>query len=210
MRSGPLPTPSPLLSPDVNAQRSPWWKRLLTPSDAPEPATRPERGGPSPPTQLTTMLAPRGVAVWEEPVPRGEVVRALVDRVVPNVPALTADEALRHLRERDALGSTSVGEGVDLPHARIEGVPRPVFAIGLTHAGLRRDEADAADDTEVVWLLLLPPGGSGLGPTAQVARACRDRVFRTALRNAQSTDAVRAALSRWELSHESAPALWSR
>lgn len=192
-----------------NVNRSPWWTRLLAPASASAPTTPPDYGGPTP---LTSMLAPHGVVVWEEPVPRGEVVRALVDRVVPRVPGLMAGEALRHLREREALGSTAVGEGVDIPHARIEGIPRPVFAIGLTRGGLQRemDDTGAADEIEVVWLLLLPPGGSGLGPIAQVARACRDQVFRTALRNAQSTDAARTALSRWELSHESPTAPWSR
>ena len=152
---------------------------------------------------------------------RADVVRTLVDRVVPHVEGLTAAEALRRLAERDALESTAIGEGVDLPHARIGGLAQPVFGIGLTRRGLlpnglpdaeaggASEDPEVGDDTEVVWLLLLPPGGGGLGPTAQVARACRDRAFREALRDAEGPDAVRDALARWEATHEPPPSNWS-
>lgn len=156
------------------------------------------------------MLVPDGLVVWDAPVPRDEVVETLVDLVAPRVRGLTAAAALRQLRERDALGSTAVGQGIDLPHARIEGVARPAFAIGLTRGGLSDVPAPGgADAVEVVWLLLLPPGGAGLGPTAQVARACRDQTFRAALRRADAAHDVRTALSRWELAQAPPAAPWS-
>lgn len=181
------------------------------------------------------MLAPDGVVTWDAPVTRDKVVRTLLNHVVPLVPGLAAVEALRQLNERDALGPTAIGEGVDLPHARMDGVKRPVFAIGRTRAGLLVTPLEVADPEpeaepsapgapaplppeqaspetdpiEVVWLLLLPPGGAGLGPTAQVARACRDHGFREALRRANSTDEVRLALERWALAQAPPPAPWS-
>jgi mannitol/fructose-specific phosphotransferase system IIA component (Ntr-type) len=155
---------------------------------------------------LPSLLAPDGVVVWESPVTREEAVRTLLDRVVPAVSSLTAAAALRRLSERDALGSTHVGEGVDLPHARIDAVERPVFAVGLTRGGV--EDAEAA--TSVVWLLLLPPGGAGLRTTAQIARACRDDAFRSALRRAEDDRDVRDALARWERAHEAPPGTWTR
>ncbi len=193
---------------------SPWWKRLLSPSGV--------AGRPAPPispslSPLTALLAPDGVVVWENPVTRADVVRTLAERVVPHVEGPTVAEALQRLAERDALGSTAIGEGVDLPHARIRGLAQPVFGIGLTRRGLLPDEPPdtpettgrAPDDTEIVWLLLLPPGGVGLRPTAQVARACRDGEFRGALRDADGPDAVRTALARWETTNETSPSNWS-
>jgi len=157
------------------------------------------------------MLAPDGLVTWDEPLTRDEAVRTLLAHVVPAVPGLTAADALRQLHERDALGPTAIGEGIDLPHARIDGVLRPVFAIGRTRAGLTDSPPPEAPQTpiEVVWLLILPPGGAGLGPTAQVARACRDRPFRAALREATSADDVRAALARWALAQAPPAAPWS-
>ncbi|PAP77107.1 PTS sugar transporter subunit IIA [Rubrivirga marina] len=174
----------------------PWWKRgrpaLTPPPDAFDASLR-----------LPALLAPGGVAVWTEPVDRQAVVAALAPRVAD---AAGLDEALvlRLLQKRDALGSTHLGEGVDLPHARVDGLEWPAFALGLTRGGV----ADAEAPTEVVWLLLLPPGAAGLGTTAQVARACHDADFRHALRTAGGTADVRAALARWERAHEAPPAAW--
>ena len=175
----------------VPPRQRPWWPRARASGDA---VARPGTEA----LHLPTLLAPDGLASWDAPVARVVAVRALVGRAVPAVPGLTVPAVLARLAERDALGPTHVGEGVDLPHARIDGVTRPAFAVGLTHGGV--DGAEAP--TEVVWLLLLPPGGAGLQTTAQVARACRDAAFRDALRDARDADAVRAALGRWERSQE--------
>lgn len=194
------PSASPRLArvPAFRRQR-PWWRRRTRTSEnsTVEPSTEALR--------LPTLLAPDGLVMWDAPVSREEAVGALVDLVVPAVPGLTAATALRRLAERDALGPTHIGEGVDLPHARLDEVGRSVFAIGLTRGGVEDVEAP----TEVVWLLLLPPGGTGLRTTAQVARACRDDAFRAALRSAHDAAAVRAALARWERSHEAPPGGWT-
>lgn len=196
--------PPPALRPrsvrvSASDRSRPWWRRAPAP---PPPADT--AGGDS--LLLPSLLAPDGVVVWDEPVAREEAVAALLARVVPAVPGLTAAAALRRLAERDALGSTHVGEGVDLPHARIDAVERPVFAVGLTRGGV--EEVEAA--TDVVWLLLLPPGGAGLRTTAQIARACRDETFRGALRRAEDDRDLRTALARWERAHEAPPGAWTQ
>jgi PTS system nitrogen regulatory IIA component len=161
-------------------------------------------------SSLTSMLVPDGVVVWAAPVDRQTVVRALIERVAPMLPRLTAADIARRIEERDALGSTFIGEGVDLPHARVDQVAAPVFAMGLTRGGLRAADGEPAPQpTDLVWLLVLPPGGSGLSATAQVARACRDATFRAALRAVQDTEAARHALSRWEFNHDPPTARWS-
>lgn len=169
-------------------------------------------------TSLASMMAPGGLVTWNAPVTREEVVRTLLDRIVPVVPGLSAAEALRHLDERDSRGPTAMGEGIDFPHARIAGVERSVFAIGRTRAGLAVPPADVEAEPEpppsvepihIVWVMLLPPGGAGLGPTAQVARACRDAGFREQLHSASSSDEIRLALERWVLAQAPPAAPWS-
>lgn len=189
--------------PVVNGSSPSWWKRLLSKRAAPASSSP---GPASTLAPLATRLPPDGAVIWTEPLSRSEVLHALVDRAVASVPGLAADEALRRLQERDALGSTAIGDGVDLPHARIEGLTAPALAIGLPQAGLSDAELDSV---EVVWLLLLPPGAAGLGATAQVARACRDGAFRSALREAADPADVRGALARWERAHEPPTALWA-
>ena len=68
---------------------------------------------------------------------------------------LDAAATNRSLTEREALGSTGVGGGVALPHARLGNLPRP---FGLFAALARPIEFGAVDDqpVDLVFLLLLP------------------------------------------------------
>ncbi|QBX38839.1 transcriptional regulator [Brevundimonas sp. S30B] len=109
--------------------------------------------------------------------------------------ALGIDEAKAYvaLAERESLGSTGLGAGVAVPHARIEGLDR-VWAV------LVRLETpapfDALDDRPVDLLMGLfgPPdaGAEHLRALAAVSRALRAPAFRERLRQARTADAVRA------------------
>jgi PTS system nitrogen regulatory IIA component len=113
---------------------------------------------------------------------------------------LDAGAIASQILKREALGSTGVGGGVAIPHARIPGLRRPFGVI----ARLRRPIAfDAIDEqpVDVVFLLLLPAAAEGeqLNALATVARKLRDkptlRNIRTAsdaatLYQAFMTDAV--------------------
>jgi PTS system nitrogen regulatory IIA component len=62
------------------------------------------------------------------------------------------------LSAREALGSTGVGAGVALPHARVEGLSRTVAAFARLDSAI---DFEAVDDepVDLVFLLLSPPGG---------------------------------------------------
>lgn len=101
------------------------------------------------------------------------------------------------LLEREALGSTGLGSGVAVPHARIEGMSR-VCAVFV-----RLDTPIAwgsLDDRPVDMLfgLFAPPsdGADHLRALAAVSRAMRDPELREQLRQARTVDAVRALFVR--------------
>lgn len=97
------------------------------------------------------------------------------------------------LLEREALGSTGLGSGVAVPHARIEGMGR-VCAVFV-----RLDTPiawGAMDDRPVDLLfgLFAPPsdGADHLRALAAVSRAMRSPELREQLRQARTVDAIRA------------------
>lgn len=98
--------------------------------------------------------------------------------------------------ERERLGSTGVGEGVAIPHARIEGLKRPVggFARLLEPADFESIDERRAD---LIFMLLAPAdsGAEHLRALARAARVFRQEAIRAALRKAQTVDAVLAILS---------------
>ena len=97
------------------------------------------------------------------------------------------------LLEREALGSTGLGGGVAVPHARIEGLQQVVIVFVKLETPLA---FQAVDDQPVDLLFgLFAPAGDGplaLRALAAVSRAIRKPAFREQLRQARSPDAVRA------------------
>ncbi|MEM6627298.1 MAG: PTS IIA-like nitrogen regulatory protein PtsN [Pseudomonadota bacterium] len=98
--------------------------------------------------------------------------------------------------ERERLGSTGVGEGVAIPHARVEGVSKPVGGFARLETPI---EFDAIDDRpcDLVFMLLAPisAGADHLRALAKVSRVLRQEDVRKALRDAHSVEAVLAILS---------------
>jgi PTS system nitrogen regulatory IIA component len=99
------------------------------------------------------------------------------------------------LAAREALGSTGVGHGIAVPHARLEGLA----GLAGFFARLDRPIDFAAIDgrpVDLVFLLLSPADGPSvhLAALAAVSRRLRDRAVATAIREASGAAALRAAL----------------
>ena len=106
-------------------------------------------------------------------------------------------EVLAGLLAREAEGSTGVGHGVALPHARIPGLAgmRAVFVRLETPVPF-----DGVDGQPVDLLLaLFAPEGSGvehLHALARVSRALRRSELRQQLRQARTVDSIYALLAQ--------------
>ncbi len=114
-------------------------------------------------------------------------------------PALGLTEArvMEALLEREALGSTGLGAGVAVPHARLEGLER------VTAVFVRLDTPvawGAVDDrpVDLLFALFAPPsdGAEHLRALAAVSRALRSPEMREHLRQARTADAIRALFVR--------------
>jgi nitrogen PTS system EIIA component len=108
-----------------------------------------------------------------------------------------ASVVLDALLGREAVGSTGVGYGVAVPHARVAGLTRlrGVF-VRLEHAV----EFGAVDDrpVDLIFALFAPPEANGehLRALARVSRILRQAELREQLRKARSADAIHALLAQ--------------
>jgi len=121
--------------------------------------------------------------------------------VVAEIAARTLDvpaaEITSKLMARERLGSTGVGHGVAVPHARLKGLER------MHGVFVRLDEPvdfGSVDEQPVdLFFALLAPAdhpAEHLRALAKVSRALRQSDLREHLRQAHSADAVRALLVR--------------
>jgi len=98
--------------------------------------------------------------------------------------------------ERERLGSTGVGDGVAIPHARLEGLDH-VFGL---FARLKHPiDFDAIDGrpVDLIFLLLAPATSSAehLKALARISRVFRREDFRSHLRATDSRDGMFAILT---------------
>ena len=98
---------------------------------------------------------------------------------------------LQALTKREALGSTGLGGGIALPHARLPAIVRPY----VLFASLREPIAfDAVDERpiDLLCMLLLPsePTTSDLALMSCWTRLLRDKTKADAIRSARSPEAV--------------------
>lgn len=103
---------------------------------------------------------------------------------------------LEGLEEREALGSTGFGRGVALPHARIEGIRRPVAALLRLESPVDFAAADGMPVDLVIGLL--SPVGAGathLHALAAISRLVRDDEMHRALVDAADAETLYALLT---------------
>ncbi|MCX8084607.1 MAG: cation:proton antiporter [Calditerrivibrio sp.] len=93
---------------------------------------------------------------------------------IPNIHAKTDKEAIEELTksicdlhkldyetiknlvlERESLMPTGIGNGVAIPHARVEGIKKPIIAVGISEIGIDFGSRDG-DAAHLIFLILTP------------------------------------------------------
>jgi Kef-type K+ transport system membrane component KefB/mannitol/fructose-specific phosphotransferase system IIA component (Ntr-type) len=99
------------------------------------------------------------------------------------------EPALIAVLEREMDAPTGLGDDVAIPHAAVEGLKRPVVALGLSDEGIDFDAPDGRA-ARIVFLLLLPPKSfeREVRVLAGLARSVFDRRAREALMQATTAD----------------------
>jgi PTS system nitrogen regulatory IIA component len=124
------------------------------------------------------------------------------DRVLARVAGLLADQShdrdrlVAELVRREQSGSTALGDGVAIPHARLDGLERPRAAFVSTRQALDFRAPDGAG-VDMFFALLVPAHATGehLAILAEIAECFGDDAVRTMLRRAQSAQTVIEILS---------------
>ncbi len=92
------------------------------------------------------------------------------------------EPALISVLERELVAPTGLGDDVAIPHAAVEGLNRPVVALGLSRMGIDFDAPDGRP-ARIIFLLLLPPKAyeQEVHVLAALSRAVFDRAAREEL-----------------------------
>jgi Phosphotransferase system mannitol/fructose-specific IIA domain (Ntr-type) len=102
---------------------------------------------------------------------------------------------VKALHIREELGSTGLGNGIAIPHARVEGVDRVVGLLATLAKPIDFEAVDG-EPVDLVMMLIMPEqsGGEQLKALQRIARHVRDEANANALRSATIPEEVTALL----------------
>lgn len=146
-------------------------------------------------SEIAAVLQPDAVLAGIEASSKKQLLQDLAEEAARRT-GLDARDVFEQLLQRERLGSTGMGEGVAVPHARTAGIEQ-IF--GLFARLSTPIEFEAPDDAPVdlVFLLLAPKeaGADHLKALARVSRIMRNEDVRENLRGAADREAIYAILA---------------
>lgn len=144
--------------------------------------------------KITDILHPPLVMIDITSTDKDDVLRSVAAHLSRNAPTLAHEdpaEILDALRSRERLGSTGVGEGVAIPHAKIPGLTELVACFGRIPKGVSFDAIDQ-QPVKLVFVLLVPENSAGahLKALARISRLLKNPAFRQRLLSLPTREAV--------------------
>jgi len=141
--------------------------------------------------ELSDLLTRERIALDVHARSKRQILRELAELVARDL-GVDADAILQALLEREKLGSTAIGEGIAIPHARVPELEELVGAFARLAEAVDFDSLDE-EPVDLVFLLLAPTATSSaehLRMLARLARLLRDPELRRRLREEKDVDRV--------------------
>jgi PTS system nitrogen regulatory IIA component len=146
---------------------------------------------------IKDLLSPSDVAIDVRARDKRGLLEDLAGRAASTLD-LPSSLVVGEIEKRDELGSTGIGHGVAIPHARLREVKKPFGLLARLRQPIAFDAIDG-QPVDIVFLLLLPASSQlvQLNALGAVARKLRDlrllRELRAATTAAQLFRVIRGA-----------------
>lgn len=129
-------------------------------------------------------------------VSRDDVLAELAANLVSRSPELSTDEVVRILVERELLGSTGIGDGVAIPHGKLQNCAiKPLLVFGRSRSGIEFNSLDGRK-AHLFFLLLTTTTDveAHLRILARISSIMKDPLKRKELAAASSAGEIHAAI----------------
>lgn len=136
--------------------------------------------------KIMDFLSKKAVSANLKATDKEGVIRELVDLLAKADEIKNKEDLVRALLTRESLGSTGIGQGIGIPHAKSPNAKNLVAAFGLSHQGVNFDSLDG-EPAYIFFLLIAPEESAGphLKALARISRMLKDKYFREMLRKAK-------------------------
>ena len=152
--------------------------------------------------KLVDVIVPQASVLDMRARTKKEALRELAEAVVAVVPELETNQLIETLMEREKLGTTAMGDGIAIPHARLDHVDRIMVSFGKSRVGVDFESVDG-ELTRLFFLLIAPKkeGSAHLLALARLSRVLSHEEFRQRLLEIEDIDELLRALEQEESKH---------
>jgi PTS system nitrogen regulatory IIA component len=144
--------------------------------------------------RISDLLSPADVLIDVRAANKRLLLQDLATKAASSL-GLNLDQVAPYLLKREDLGSTGIGRGVAIPHARLPDLQRPYGLLAKLRHPIEFDAIDG-QEVDIIFVLLLPaPADNGqLGALALVARTLRPSENLGRLRGAKNASELYSAI----------------
>jgi fructose-specific phosphotransferase system IIA component len=124
-------------------------------------------------------------------VKKEDVIKELVGLLSLAYPIKEKASLIQTLMNRESLGSTGIGQGIGIPHAKSNCVKELIAALGVSKNGVDFDSLDG-EPTYIFMLLVAPEDAAGphLKALAKISRMLKDKFVRDSIIAAKDEKAI--------------------
>jgi len=149
--------------------------------------------------QVMDFLSKKAIVTDIKSSKKEDVIKEMVDVLISSgdIEKRCRNKLIESLMAREALGSTAIGQGIAIPHAKSDCVEKLVAAFGLSKKGVDFDSLDG-ELAYIFFLLVAPQDSAGphLKALARISRLLKDKYFRDTLRACEDDKAVIKIISQ--------------
>jgi len=151
--------------------------------------------------RLTDLLKPEAVYASLRANSKKQLLQELSARAA-HISGLPERQVFDAVLQRERLGSTGIGNGIAIPHAKLAKCPSIIGIFARLEKPVDFESVDGAP-VDLVFMLLAPEsaGADHLKALARIARVLRDPAFTAKLRAIRDPAALYAVLTQEPTSH---------
>lgn len=151
---------------------------------------------PAPAATVLDYIDERTIVLDAEETDRDTIIRSLSGLMASTGRIRDEAKVAQAAFEREAQGTTGIGDGIAIPHAKTDAVLSPVVAFARSRNGIDWGSADGGT-AKLIFMVAVPTEAAGtehLKVLAQLSRSLMKPSFRAAIEAAKTPDDVLEAL----------------
>jgi PTS system fructose-specific IIA component/PTS system nitrogen regulatory IIA component len=156
--------------------------------------------------RLTDYLAKEFCIMDLKATTKEEAIKELVSVLASSGKVKDKDDFVKHILERERLGSTGIGNKVAIPHAPTQSVEGLLIACGRSKQGIDFQSHDG-EEVNSVFLIGTNPGDLNLylKLLASLSKLLNDKLFRDEFAKVESGEGLIELFKKYEKSPVAAP-----